>query len=57
MITAAELASVFSSPSWTNPRAKNLPEKAADIHVEGDDWVIREGEDPRFLSFWRAYSR
>ena len=49
MITAAELAPIPLFAVLDEPARQRLAQKAADIHVEGGDWVIREGEDPRFF--------
>ena len=49
MITAAELAAIPLFAVLDEPVRQRLAQKAADIRVEDGDWVIREGEDPRFL--------
>ena len=49
MITAAELAPIPLFAVLDEPTRQRLAQKAADIHVEDGDWVIREGEDPRFF--------
>ncbi len=49
MITAAELAPIPLFAVLDEPARQRLAQKAADILVEGGDWVIREGEDPRFF--------
>ena len=49
MITAAELASIPLFAVLDEPARQRLAQKAADIHVDVGDWVIREGEDPRFF--------
>ena len=49
MITAAELAPIPLFAVLDESARHRLAQKAADIRVEGGDWVIREGEDPRFF--------
>jgi thioredoxin reductase (NADPH) len=49
VITAAELALVPLFAVLDESARQRLAQKAADIRVEGGDWVIREGEDPRFF--------
>ena len=49
MITAAELAPIPLFAVLDESARQRLAQKAADIRVEGGDWVIREGEDPRFF--------
>jgi thioredoxin reductase (NADPH) len=49
LITAAELAPIPLFAVLDEPARQRLAQKAADIHVEGGDWVIREGEEPRFF--------
>ena len=49
MITAADLAQIPLFAGVEEPERQRLAQKAADIRVEGGDWVIREGEDPRFF--------
>ena len=49
MITAAELAPIPLFAVLDEPARQRLAQKAADIRVEDGDWVIREGEDPRFF--------
>jgi thioredoxin reductase (NADPH) len=49
MITAAELAPIPLFALLNEPARQRLALKAADIRVESGDWVIREGEDPRFF--------
>ena len=49
MITAAELALIPLFAVLDESARQRLAQKAADIRVEGGDWVIREGEDPRFF--------
>jgi thioredoxin reductase (NADPH) len=49
VITAAELAPIPLFAVLDEPTRQRLAQKAADIHVEDGDWVIREGEDPRFF--------
>jgi hypothetical protein len=49
VITAAELAPIPLFAVLDEPARQRLAQKAADIRVEDGDWVIREGEDPRFF--------
>jgi thioredoxin reductase (NADPH) len=49
MITAAELAQIPVFEGLDETARQRFAQKAADIRVEGGDWVIREGEDPRFF--------
>jgi thioredoxin reductase (NADPH) len=49
MITAADLAQIPLFAGLDERERQRLAQKAADIRVEGGDWVIREGEDPRFF--------
>jgi thioredoxin reductase (NADPH) len=49
VITAAELALIPLFAVLDESARQRLAQKAADIRVEGGDWVIREGEDPRFF--------
>ncbi len=49
MITAAELAQIPLFAALDESARHTLSQKAADIRVEGGDWIIREGEDPRFF--------
>jgi thioredoxin reductase (NADPH) len=49
VITAAELALIPLFAVLDETARQRLAQKAADIHVESGDWVIREGEDPRFF--------
>ena len=49
MITAAELAQVPVFAGLDESERQRLAQKAADIRLEGGDWLIREGEDPRFF--------
>jgi thioredoxin reductase (NADPH) len=50
MITAAELALIPLFAGLDESARQRLAQKAADIRAEGGDWVIREGEDPRFFA-------
>lgn len=50
MITAAELALIPLFTGLDESARQRLAQKAADIRAEGGDWVIREGEDPRFFA-------
>jgi thioredoxin reductase (NADPH) len=49
MITAADLSQIPLFAGLDERECQRLAQKAADIRVEGGDWVIREGEDPRFF--------
>ena len=49
MITAAELAQIPVFAGLDESECQRFAQKAADIRVEAGDWVIREGEDPRFF--------
>ena len=50
MIIAAELALIPLFTGLDESARQRLAQKAADIRAEGGDWVIREGEDPRFFA-------
>jgi len=50
VITAAELALIPLFTGLDESARQRLAQKAADIRAEGGDWVIREGEDPRFFA-------
>jgi thioredoxin reductase (NADPH) len=49
VITAAELAHIPVFDGLDEAARQRFAQKAADIRVEGGDWVIREGQDPRFF--------
>jgi len=49
MITAAELLQIPVFAGMGEFECKRFAQRAADIRVEAGDWVIREGEDPRFF--------
>ena len=49
MITAAELLQIPVFAGLEESECQRFAQKAADIRVEAGDWVIREGEDPRFF--------
>jgi thioredoxin reductase (NADPH) len=49
VITAAELAQIPVFDGLNEVERQRFAQKAADIRVEAGDWVIREGEDPRFF--------
>jgi thioredoxin reductase (NADPH) len=49
VITAAELAQIPVFDGLDEAERQRFAQKAADIRVEAGDWVIREGEDPRFF--------
>jgi thioredoxin reductase (NADPH) len=50
VITAAELAQIPVFAGVDESLRQKLAQKAADIRVESGDWVIREGEEPRFFA-------
>ena len=49
MITSADLAQVPVFAGVEEPERQRLARRAADIHLEPGEWLIREGEDPRFF--------
>jgi thioredoxin reductase (NADPH) len=49
VITAAELLQIPVFAGLKESECERFAQKAADIRVEAGDWVIREGEDPRFF--------
>jgi thioredoxin reductase (NADPH) len=49
LITAAELALIPLFAVLDESARQRLAQRAADIRVDSGDWVIREGEDPRFF--------
>ncbi len=49
MITAAELAPIPLFAGMDESARQRLAQKAADVRVEAGDWVISEGEEPRFF--------
>jgi len=49
VITAAELAQIPVFGGLDETDRQRFAQKAADIRLEAGDWVIREGEDPRFF--------
>ena len=49
MITATELTQIPVFAGLDESLRQRLAQKAADIHVESGEWVIREGEEPRFF--------
>jgi len=49
MITAAELAQIPVFAGLDESERQRLALKAADIRLERGDWLILEGEDPRFF--------
>jgi thioredoxin reductase (NADPH) len=49
MITAAELAQIPVFSCLDESECQRLARKAADIRLEAGEWLIREGEDPRFF--------
>ena len=49
VITAAELTQIPVFAGLDESLRQKLAQKAADIRVESGDWVIREGEEPRFF--------
>jgi thioredoxin reductase (NADPH) len=50
VITAAELALIPLFTGLDESARQRLAQKAADIRAEVGDWVIREGEEPRFFA-------
>jgi thioredoxin reductase (NADPH) len=50
VITAAELALIPLFAGLDESARQRLAQKAADLRLEGGDWVIREGEDPRVFA-------
>ena len=49
MITSAELAQTPLFAGVEEAERQRLARKAADIHLEPGEWLIREGEEPRFF--------
>lgn len=49
MITAAELAQIPVFAGLEESERQRFAQKAADIRLETGDWLIREGEEPRFF--------
>ena len=49
MIAPAELAGIRIFDCLDEAQRKRYAEKAADIHLEADEWLIREGELPFFF--------
>ena len=49
MITSADLAQVPVFAGVEEQERQRLARRAADIHLEPGEWLIREGEDPRFF--------
>jgi thioredoxin reductase (NADPH) len=50
VISAAELAEIPLFAALDESVRQRLAQKAADVRIESGDWVIREGEDPRFFA-------
>ena len=49
MITSAELENIPLFAGVEEQERQRLARRAADIHLEPGEWLIREGEDPRFF--------
>jgi len=49
MITSADLAQTPVFANVEEPERQRLARKAADIRLSPGDWLIREGEEPRFF--------
>jgi thioredoxin reductase (NADPH) len=49
MITSADLEKVPLFAGVEEQERRRLARRAADIHLEPGEWLIREGEDPRFF--------
>ena len=49
MITSAELAQTPLFAGVEEQERQRLARKAADIHLEPGEWLIREGEEARFF--------
>ena len=49
MITSADLAQIPLFAGVEEPERQRLARRAADIHLEPGEFLIREGEDPRFF--------
>jgi thioredoxin reductase (NADPH) len=49
MITSAELENIPLFAGVEEQERRRLARRAADIHLEPGEWLIREGEDPRFF--------
>ena len=49
MITSAELEKVPLFAGVEEQERRRLARRAADIHLEPGEWLIREGEEPRFF--------
>jgi thioredoxin reductase (NADPH) len=49
MITSAELENIPLFAGVEEEERRRLARRAADIHLEPGEWLIREGEEPRFF--------
>jgi len=49
MITSAELENIPLFSGIEEQERRRLARRAADIHLEPGEWLIREGEEPRFF--------
>src|SRR3984885_813732 len=49
MITSAELEKIPLFAGGEKQERRRLPRRAADIHLEPGEWLIREGEEPHFF--------
>jgi thioredoxin reductase (NADPH) len=49
MITSAEIENIPLFAGVEEQKRRRLSRLAADIHLEPGEWLIREGEDPRFF--------
>jgi thioredoxin reductase (NADPH) len=49
MITSAEFENIPLFAAAEEQEQRRLARRAADIHLEPGEWLIREGEEPRFF--------
>ena len=49
MITSRDLETIPVFAGVEEPERQRLARRAADIHLEPGEWLIREGEEPRFF--------
>ena len=49
MITSTDLEKIRVFAGVEEQERRRLARRAADIHLEPGDWLIREGEEPRFF--------
>jgi len=49
MITSSDLEKIPVFAGVEEQERRRLARRAADIHLEPGDWLIREGEEPRFF--------